>query len=142
VKLMGSRSGGRVGAPYGDTSLVRYISKQIDIQASLGKNQAQIAREIGYKSPNMISMCKRGEVMVPLKKIPELARALNVEPTALFKLAIEQHCPEAHKEINAMLNCVLTENEIKVISLFRETTKDENPEITPELQRRLTRVFA
>jgi hypothetical protein len=142
VAKMKTRFGGRPGAPYADTSLVRYLAKQINIQARLGKNQAQIAREVGYTNPNMISMCKRGEVKVPLRKIPDFARALNVDPKHFFKLAVEQHWPEAHKEINAMFNCVLTENEMKFVKLVREVTMDENPEITLELERRLSSVFA
>ena len=38
-------------------------------------------------------MFKRGEVKVPLNKIPLLAKAINADPAHLFRLALEQYWP-------------------------------------------------
>src|SRR5579871_5258209 len=70
-----------------------YLTKQIDAIAPY-KNQRQIAHELGYAKPNIISMFKTGDTKVPIDKIPALARALNVDPAFLFRLAMEQFWPD------------------------------------------------
>ena len=48
-----------------------YIAKKI-YELGGRKTQREIATEIGYDKPNMISMFKTGEAKVPLCKIPAL----------------------------------------------------------------------
>ena len=134
-------SSGRAGMPYADMPLAQYISKQIDVQASLGKNQRQIAAEIGYEKPNMISMFKRGEAKVPLDKIPALAKALGVDAAFLFKLAIQQYWPDMGKVIAEIFGTVLTKNETKMIELIRTLTKGSDPELTHRAKRKLKAAF-
>ena len=138
---MAKASSGRVGMPYADMPLAQYISKQIDVQASMGKNQRQIAAEIGYEKPNMISMFKRGEAKVPLDKIPALAKALNVDAAFLFKLAIQQYWPEMGKAIAEIFGTILTKNETKMIELIRHVTKGSDPDLTHDLERKLKAAF-
>lgn len=127
--------------PYADMPLAQYLSKQIDVQASMNKNQRQIAQEIGYEKPNMISMFKRGEAKVPLDKIPALAKALNVDPAFMFKLAVQQYWPDMGKAIAEIFGTVLTRNETKMIELIRETTKGSDPELSRDLERKLKAAF-
>ncbi len=127
--------------PYADMPLAQYISKQIDVQASLGKNQRQIAVEIGYEKPNMISMFKRGETKVPLDKIPALAKALNVDAAFMFKLAVQQYWPDMGKAIAEIFGTVLTKNETKMIELIRRLTKGSDPELTHRAKRKLKAAF-
>ena len=134
-------SSGRAGMPYADMPLAQYISKQIDVQASMGKNQRQIAAEIGYEKPNMISMFKRGEAKVPLDKIPALAKALNVDAAFLFKLAIQQYWPEMGKAIAEIFGTILTKNETKMIELIRTLTKGSDPELAHRVKRKLKGAF-
>jgi transcriptional regulator with XRE-family HTH domain len=54
------------------------------------KSQKDIAREAGYKSQNMITMIKNGDTKVSLDRVPDLARALEVNPKAFLLLAMEQ----------------------------------------------------
>lgn len=133
---------GRAGMPYADMPLAQYISKQIDVQVSMGKNQRQIAHEIGYEKPNMISMFKRGEAKVPLDKIPALAKALNVDPAFLFKLAIQQYWPEMGQAIAEIFGTILTRNETKMIELIRSLTKGSDPELTHRVKRKLKAAFS
>ena len=127
--------------PYAELPLAQYLSKQIDVQASMNKNQRQIAQEIGYEKPNMISMFKRGEAKVPLDKIPALAKALNVDPAFMFKLAVQQYWPDMGKAIAEIFGTVLTRNETKMIELIRETTKGSDPELSRDLERKLKAAF-
>lgn len=134
-------SSGRAGMPYADMPLAQYLSKQIDVQVSMGRNQRLIAQEIGYEKPNMISMFKRGETKVPLDKIPALAKALNVDPAFMFKLAIQQYWPEMGQAIAEIFGTILTRNETKMIELIRRLTKGSDPELTHRVKRKLKAAF-
>src|SRR5580704_11911538 len=80
------------GMPFAGSSIAKYLDKQIDALKGV-KTQREIAAEIGYDKPNMISMFKHAEVKAPLDKIPSLAKALHVDPAHLFRLALEQYWP-------------------------------------------------
>lgn len=140
----GMTSSGRAAMPYADAPITQYLAKQIDIQASKGKSQRQIAQEIGYEKPNMISMFKTGEVKVPLDKIPLLARSLNVDAAFLFKLAMQQYWPEMGKTIADIFGTVLDQEELKVIEAIREVTKTKGatPPVTDDMLRQIQSVFA
>jgi transcriptional regulator with XRE-family HTH domain len=127
--------------PYADTALAKVIAERISIVSGMGKTQRQIAREIGYDSPNMISMFKRGETKVPLVKIPSLARTLGVNAARLFELAVQQHWPGAHEAITKIFKLVLTENEAAIVVLIRETTDGADPELTTELTSKIRAAF-
>jgi transcriptional regulator with XRE-family HTH domain len=89
------------GMPFADSAIAKYIDKKIDELKGV-KTQREIAAEIDYDKPNMISMFKRGEARVPLDKIPLLAKALGVDPAHMFRLALEQYWPDRerhHREI-------------------------------------------
>lgn len=124
-----------------DLTIANYISQQIDLQRKNGKSQKQIAEELGYEKPNIISMFKFGQSKVPLDKIPALAKALNVDPAFLFRLAMKQYWKGAEETIAAIFGTVLTENEKMVIAILREATKDDVPAPTGEQIRRLKQVF-
>jgi transcriptional regulator with XRE-family HTH domain len=141
LTMQKSGSASKAGMPYADAPIAEYLTKQIDVQASLGKNQRQIAAEIGYEKPNMISMFKRGEAKVPLDKIPALARALNVDPALLFRLAIQQYWPELLKSVAEIFGTVLTKNEVEIIKHIRAVTKGSDPDLTTDLERKLKAAF-
>ena len=79
--------------PFADSAIAKYIDKKIDELKGV-KTQREIAAEIEYDKPNMISMFKRGEARVPLDKIPLLSKALGVDPAHMFRLALEQYWPD------------------------------------------------
>lgn len=134
---MAKATTGKAGMPYADMPLAKFISKQIDIQASMGKNQREIAAEVGYEKPNMISMFKRGETKIPLEKIPVLAKALNVDPAYLFKLAIQQYWPNIGSAIAEIFGTVLTRSETKLIELVRQVAEGAEVEMTREFEREI-----
>jgi transcriptional regulator with XRE-family HTH domain len=109
----------------GSTSrIAQYLTKQIDALQGR-KNQREIAAEIGYDKPNMISMFKRGETKVPIEKIPALAKALHVDSAHLFRLAMEQYWPEMHEAVHQAIGNVVTENEYQIVNLVRELSGDD-----------------
>jgi transcriptional regulator with XRE-family HTH domain len=102
-----------------------------------GKTQREIARELGYSKPNMISMMKTGEVNIPLQKIGPLAKALEADPAHLMRLALQEYQPENWEAIEAHLGPLLTANEQKVVDVFREVTGGSDPDLSPATMDRL-----
>jgi transcriptional regulator with XRE-family HTH domain len=131
----------RAGMPYADMPLAQYLAKQIDIQASMGKTARQIAQEVGYDSPNMVSMLKRGEAKLPLDRVPAIAKALNVDPAYLFRLALQQYWPDMQRAIAEIFGTVFTANEIAIIHCIRHITKGADPALTTALERKLKEAF-
>lgn len=73
-------------------------------------------------------MFKRGEVRVPLDKIPALAKAINADPAHLFRLALEQYWPGMIETIDAIFGQVATANEQQILlKKWREATDNTGP---------------
>jgi transcriptional regulator with XRE-family HTH domain len=125
----------RPGMPFATVPIAEYLDKQIHALKGV-KTQRQIAAEIGYGKPNMISMFKRGEVRVPLDKIPALAKALEVDPGHLFRLALEQYWPGLGKIIEEIFGRLATsKEEALLIEPWRKATGDKDPTPTPEIRK-------
>jgi transcriptional regulator with XRE-family HTH domain len=117
----------RPGMPFASSTVAKYLDHQIEALKGL-KTQRQIAAEIGYEKPNMISMFKRGEVKVPLDKVPALAKALHVDPAHLFRLALEQYWPDLGDTITEIFGRTVTKNEFELlIKPWREATDNVDP---------------
>jgi hypothetical protein len=90
-----------------------------DLIAASGKTQRQIATEIGYEKPNVISMMKNGEMPVPIEKVPLFARALGVDARALLVRALREYDPDLYDTITGALGLLLTQNEQDLIRRLR-----------------------
>lgn len=75
--------------PYAATRLAQFLSKRIDALRGT-RNQAEIAKIVGYKTPNVITMLKTGATKLPIDRVPSMARALEVDPAMLLRLTFEQ----------------------------------------------------
>jgi transcriptional regulator with XRE-family HTH domain len=128
------------GMPFSESKIAVYLSKQIDALQGV-KSQREIASEIGYDKPNMISMFKRGEARVPLDKIPALAKAINVDPAFLFRLAMEQYWPDAAAALAPVFKTMISRNEEQIILHLRKITNDADPALTPDLAQKLEAAF-
>lgn len=58
------------------------------------KTQRQVARELGYRHPNIVSMFKSGATRVPIDKVARLAFALGADETELVDLWLSTYMPE------------------------------------------------
>ncbi len=127
--------------PYADTPIVKFLQNAINSQAGT-KSQRQIAAEIGYPNANIISMMKRGEIKVPLEKIPALAAALNVDPALLFRLAMDEYRPDVKNAVGAVFGTVVTKNERELINKIRQWTRNQDPKlITSTTENKLRKAF-
>ena len=58
------------------------------------KSQIQIASEIGFGKPNMISMIKQGSSKLPISKVQLAAESLGLDARELLTLCMEEYLPE------------------------------------------------
>lgn len=72
-------------------TVAQYLSGAIGIS---GKTQRQIAQEIGYENPNVITMFKQGKTRLPVYKVPVVASSLGVDPTDLLRIVLSEYEPE------------------------------------------------
>ena len=95
--------------------------------------QREIATAVGFKNQNMITMIKQGTAKLPLDRVPQMAKVLEVDPAFLFRLALEQfYEPSAVKMLNAVLDAPLSKNERAILNHIRERGND--PELSDKLR--------
>lgn len=92
-----------------DSASARLITK---ICNSSEKSQAEIAQEIGFEKPNVMTMLKQGRIKMPIARIPAFCKATNSDPGLLLNTVLQEHYPE----ISAVLA------EIKLVSIAPEET--------------------
>lgn len=96
----------------------RYAAFIAGLIESSPMSQAQIARLIGYKNANNLSLIKSGKIPLPIDKVRPLA--LGIEPSRLMMMVLEERQPELaaflYKEGTAPLN----EDEKQVLAAYNE----------------------
>lgn len=117
--------------PFADTALVKYLSKKLDESP---KTQRQIAEELGYDRPNIVSMFKLGQAPFPIAKIPLLAKALDADVGLLMRMALQQSNPSLGKAINEVFGDVFSANEREIIHYIRGLSNETNPPMSDELR--------
>lgn len=124
------------------SEIAQFLEKRLD-EIKFRKTQKEVAFEIGYDKPNIVSMWKAGTAKVPFEKLYLLARSLDVDPALLLKLALAQNWanPGAQEAIEKIVGHIVTDNEAEIVRFIREQTKNSNPSLTPELQEKLSMAF-
>jgi len=127
--------------PYQKTSTARLITDRIRDLAHK-KTQAEIASEAGFANANMITFLKNGRNKVPLDRVPSLARALEVDPAFLMRLALDQAVgATAAKAITDIFGTPATENERGWLQELRDASDNSDPRITARSRAALRGVF-
>lgn len=127
--------------PYSHTRVVKFLQKRMD-EIKHRKSQYDIAMEAGYHKPNIISMMKNGDAKVPLEKVFILAKAFEVDPNILFRLALEQNFGQQDTyALTQMMNRTMTENELAWVEKIRAYTGDADPSLTQELESGLEKLL-
>lgn len=115
-----------VGKP---TNVAEYLMAQINL---CGKSQAAIAKDVGFKMPNMITMLKSNLTKLPIDKVGLMAKSLGVDAVHLYKLCMAEYYPDTWKVIQGMLDQpVFTANEIEFIDVLRQSNTI-NPKLKTE----------
>lgn len=108
-------------------SVAEYLTQQINI---CGKSQKEIADEVGYDKPNVITMFKQGKTKLPINKVGLFAKALGVDPIHLLRIAMSEYMPDTWDVIEGLLGKTLVSNEeLAVIEMLR--TVGEGQAILP-----------
>lgn len=119
-------------------NVAEYISWQIQL---CGKSQTEIAREVGFDKPNVITMIKQGKTKVPLAKIGSFAKALEVDPVHFMKLVLAEYLPDLLETIQTITNQpVISQNELEFISVIRSANV-VNPKLRTDVEREKLRKF-
>lgn len=110
--------------PVTPTTVAEFIADRLAI---IDKTQREVAAECGFETPNVITMFKQGKTKVPLDRIGPLAKALNVDPAHLLRLALQEYMPETWSSIEEILHStVLTKNELELVRKYRQVTGDSD----------------
>lgn len=99
-------------------TVAEFLSQAIDIS---GKSQKEIAQEVGWQKPNVLSMMKQGITKVPLDKVPALARACGVDEAHFLQLAMSEYQPAIWKVIIDTVGEPLSSDEKKMLEEYRAT---------------------
>lgn len=98
-----------------------------DRLATIDKTQREVAEECGFETPNIITMFKQGKTKVPLDRIRTLAKALDVDPAHLLRLALQEYMPDTWSSIEEILHStILTASELELVRKYRQVTGDSD----------------
>lgn len=84
-----------------------------------GKTHAQLAKELGYSSVNIISMFRGGKTHLPIAKVQQAARVLNVDELELTRLVLMERYPEIY-DVLLRHGSFLEPDEIEALNKYRE----------------------
>lgn len=127
--------------PFQNTATARLIADRVR-DLSHRKTQAEIASEAGFANANMLSMLKSGKNKVPLDRVPSLAKALEVDPAYLMRLALDQAVgATAAKAITEIFGTPATENERGWLEEIREASDNSDPRLTARSRTALRAIF-
>jgi transcriptional regulator with XRE-family HTH domain len=124
------------------SAIAKFVADRVEELRGV-KQQNEIAREAGYKSPNMITMIKQGNAKVAIDRVPDLAKALDVDPTHLLRLAMDQfYTSNTVKVLMAVFkNGLVTQNERAILNVIRTASGNTDPAMTPDLETSLRTLF-
>jgi hypothetical protein len=127
--------------PFQNTATARLIADRVR-DLSHRKTQAEIASEAGFANANMLSMLKSGKNKVPLDRVPSLAKALEVDPAYLMRLALDQAVgATAAKAITEIFGTPATENERGWLEELRDVSDNSDPRLTARSRTALRAIF-
>lgn len=116
--------------PYKDSAATRIIATRI-ADLAYRKTQAEIATEAGFPNPNMLVYLKNGSSKLPLDRVPSLAKALEIDPAWLMRLALEQAVGvTAAQALLEIFGTPVSENEKLWLQALREASQDSDPRPT------------
>ncbi|MBP9184424.1 MAG: helix-turn-helix transcriptional regulator [Fuscovulum sp.] len=127
--------------PYQNTATAKLIADRVR-DLAYKKTQAEIASEAGFANANMMTFLKNGRNKVPLDRVPSLAKALEVDPAYLMRLALDQAVgATAAKAITDIFGTPSTENERGWLAELRDASDNSDPRLTARSRSVLRGIF-
>jgi hypothetical protein len=96
--------------------VAQFVRQQI---LMLGKSQVEIAQQVGFEKPNVITMIKQGRTKLPMTKVTKMAEALETDPVYLLKLCMQTYQPDNWEVIEPLLEHALTNDERTMLYAWR-----------------------
>jgi hypothetical protein len=116
--------------------LLRQRLQELGEKASLDT----VAHAVGYINPRTVELFLTGEAKLPLDKVPAMARALDLEPSHLFRMALRQYWGDS-SEASVITRCLVSTDEVAILDLLRSITGETELSLTPELVERIRSAF-
>jgi len=124
----------------GSSVVAAYIAAAIEKSS---KTQLEISAEAGFPRSSVLSMIKQGQTKMPLARIPQMARALDVDEVEFFRLAMSEYMPDLLRICDAMYaRDALSEAERLLLKEVRQCAKEQPLQITPKFRQALQRFVA
>lgn len=92
-----------------------------------GKTQRQVAKELGYRHPNILSMFKTGVTRVPFDKVSSFAFMVGVDERELILLWLATYMPEMQQALERSFGSPLTEAERSWLVALRDIFGEQLP---------------
>jgi transcriptional regulator with XRE-family HTH domain len=103
-------------------ALAEWFNKNVDFLTEL--TNEELAEQLGYTRPNIISMWRTGRTRIPLDRLTKLSELLKVDLSFLLPLWVEQYGgAEAYTGVMKILQSSVSESEAKLVAAAREHTK-------------------
>jgi hypothetical protein len=84
-----------------------------------------IAEACGFSSMAVVNCIKKGDMKIPLTKIPSIAKAVGLDEAYLLRLALNENHPGLLEQIESMFGTMLiSKSEKKLIESYRYISKD------------------
>ncbi|KHQ52021.1 MULTISPECIES: helix-turn-helix domain-containing protein [Mameliella] len=127
--------------PHADSRLAHFVERRI-LELSGVKTQKEIAREAGFTNANMLSMIKSGDTKLALDRVPDLAKALDCDPKALFMMALEQAGLETTKKaVEDIFGTLVSANEVAWLEEIRAASGGGDPRLTARARAAIRSIF-
>lgn len=95
-----------------------YLTRAI---AASGKLQREIAQDLGYDHPNVVTMIKQGKTKLPINKIGPIAKALDLDPMELLQIAMAEYMPDTWDAIKDIISSTsLSADERRLLIAYRQ----------------------
>lgn len=115
-------------APSTQLTAAQYLTQQIE---KSDKTQTEIASELGFPNPNVITMFKQGRTKIPINRVPDIARVLECDPLHMMRVVMNEYQPETWQVFERLLGkSLVTEAEMQIVKAVREAAGEQ--EIAPK----------
>jgi transcriptional regulator with XRE-family HTH domain len=100
-----------------ESEVARLVTKIVN---NSGKSQLTIAKEAGYaRSPNTLTMIKRGTTKLSIEKVIPLAYACESDPKQLMNSVLREYFPAILQGLGDISGTVIDEDEMLIVDLYR-----------------------
>ncbi len=96
--------------------------------------QKQISEQLGFNTPNLITMIKQGAIKVPLYLLPKLAEVLKVDPRKLFAMALKEYNPETYEAVASTFGYPITDVEAKILEKLQSIAPYSDIESSEDIE--------